>query len=285
MKKILFVAILVTSQLACSSEQVKFTDYKSFYEASDDVQLDTIDSILIANNYIVHAEELERINFILDRHGGPNDYPLKWIQSENYDGFLDRAVPSIYFSYTPVRLREAPENKFNDAVKFASRIIPYEYTYGEAKFREYVTEEVNQFNELMFRTVYLEETLKIEEIHKRESILYSSPINNLTTLIHIKAWTSEYFNLTDFKRLHVSDQANILYNILYLSDGLSVSKDLSEQDIVDFVLNEGKPWNRLSLFEELWYANSEDYLNSMELPDSANIMEVYNSVLDLIFSE
>lgn len=263
--------------LGCNSNKTTIT--KQQYSAlTKNERLIFIHSLLLDNNIIKYnsddqseiAKKLAPYNYsynfidyillsskheeLLDSIIGKNDYTE----------FLNKAIPTLYFSFSPEKYHSAPDKWKNKATSFLVNHIPYFYSYGEGKFRFTLRNYLmNNIEDQMFMFNFYEDSNNSDS--KENLASGARDTEYWYKLANVYIWMT--FPFSDFKKLTPLEQGDLITSKMYYAI------EYSDYPITEDILSE------LDRFKTKWAYNSDKFL---KIPPFANVQDS-NTIISTVF--
>lgn len=188
-------------------------------------------------------------------------YPTieKLFPNPNYNDFLEELIPILYYSYSPDNYKLVPTNIKKDVDTFLVYHIPYEFSYGEEKFRKYISKMLDSSDSMNRNRILFDyyETYNSEQYAKG---MRETEFENW--VISWSIWITD-FSLTDFLQLKEGEQLSFIEKSIELLLGKNSDANYAQER------------KRLNSILELWKDNSEDVLEYLRFS------KVYYSITEV----
>lgn len=259
--KILLLVLVLIGFSGCGK---KFNSREDLRVEKNEIREKYIIDVLESNE-IKNADEysLMFINFILTES---EIYPIveKLFPYNNYNDFLQKVIPILYYSHSYSNYKNVPANLRDDVNKFLINHTPYNFSYGEKKFREILSREISN----NFRGSSRQVVFKYSGCEDIEQLTNIESGNDLIVTI---IW-HEYYSFNDFKLLSLGEQTYLIYReVVYRIEKNGV--DINKADSI------------IKRMREKWENNSEYFLQNSKLrnlsPD-APMATTLSLIIDLL---
>jgi len=254
----ILVAITITMLMGCG---YKYDSYEAFKGVEESERIGEITNIL--NNG--DAKGYDKFSLIyIDHVITTVDFYLsleEQFPDPIFEDFLKNAVLTLYYAYNPDNLKLAPEKWENEAEKFLVSYFPYEFDYGEKKYRDYLKGLISNYNAWMF-AFYVES--------ERGEWARGEHFNYVKISLGEKAWRFGGYTFYDFKKLGTSDQGLVFRRHAWRNIQDNDKWDDESRDLLDRM-------------QDRYKKNGPDLLNTstfVDLPDDTEFKEVFALILE-----
>jgi hypothetical protein len=234
---LIFIAGVFTS---CSSNN--FNSIEEFRKSDNKVRIEFITQTLI-NHKIANYNQyiIKYIDYVLtssDRYSVLS----KQNQMGSFTEFINTAIPILYFSYSYQKYHLISQDLRPKVKNYLVNYIPYEFSYGEAKFREKISNSIDE-KDLWYIYIFYNENEPDEYATGR--LDNQSWFKAVACMI----WSDD-FNYGDFKLLSLEDQSSLLFLDVKLQ--LSLNDPNSTSDYREKVA---------SIVRDKWLSKGEEAMN------------------------
>lgn len=242
--KILLLVLVLIGFSGCGK---KFNSREDLRVEKNEIREKYIIDVLNSNEIkAVDKYSLMFINFILTES---KIYPIveKLFPYNNYNDFLQKVIPILYYSHSYANYQNVPANLRDDVNKFLINHTPYNYSYGEKKFRENLSRKIsNNLSDDIFKQIVFKYS-NSEDIEQLMN-LERDYANNMIITIY---WYYEC-SFNDFKFLSPNEQSYLIYReVVYRIE--KSGGDINKADSI------------IKRIREKWENNSEYFLQNSKL--------------------
>jgi hypothetical protein len=270
---------------ACNSQKTEdklkaYDSKQAFHNEPYEVRANYINSILEQNEVFWDKSEKQKatikklaqfayytvyIDYVLLESDKSQILQDRW-GIKDYNEFLNRAIPTLYYAYSPNYYHSAPEKWGKEAKYFLVNHIPYYYKYGEEKFRQALSSLLDNYSDdqsCLF--TFYSESGKGNIVEKKANGLDDN--EEWYKYLNQDFWMD--FIFSDFKKLSPYEQGDLLKNRM-IGVAVMAHKDLTEDER-----------GGIDLFAKKWAYNCQKYLKSApynKIPDDRKVMEVWTTI-------
>lgn len=246
----------------------KYKTRLDFKDEKEEVRKKLITDVLEENDIKVKEKySIMFIDYLLtesDRFTAIDEqYP-----TPDFKEFFEKAVPTLYYAYSPDNYKFAPEKWKKEAKKFIVNNIPYEFNYGEEKFRKHISDDLDKGGDIGFVYYSKNKPEKAAKGYNENTSYYS--------FLTVMVWKDGNFDYGEFKQLTPRYQGEVIYfigwNNVYNNKG-----EVNEEFI-----------NLLRRIKDKWIIRSDFYLKSSalsELGPSTPIDKLFDTITNVMFSK
>ncbi len=267
--KRLFLSIFLFAALFTSCNNFKYKSRDDFKDENVDIRKEVIISILKQNDIsVTNKYPIEYIDYVLTRSELVSVLERNF-PTPDYKEFFNKAVPTLYYAYSPATYKNAPQKWKVETKKFLSEHIPYYFSHGEKKFRETIISALDKGgvkDTWLYFTFFKENEPEIAANGSKDNKDFYSYVAFLT-------WYTA-FNFEDFKKLTPNEQGALLHDRFEFRVRVDNNKDLT-QYVKDYI----------DELKEKWSSHSDSYLSRSplyELPNDTQMEEVFRIISKML---